>query len=274
MFGALRSLHQTYVVELMQSSDAAADETRGEAHREFVVVVLTVLGVLIFIEHFGNSGRLSYWQDLFRLVGWDEGAESIRSTLYSGPHASIARKVFWAGARVLAYIVLPFTVVKLLLPGASIRELFGLRGRMPAKHLKLYATMLAVIAPFVVAASYTPAFQRKYPFYRPGPDESLWPWFLLWELLYAAQFLGLEIFYRGFVVHGLKRRVGYASIYFMMVPYMMIHFGKPLPECIGSIVAGFALGTMSLATGSIWGGVALHIIVAWSMDALALWHAS
>jgi membrane protease YdiL (CAAX protease family) len=51
----------------------------------------------------------------------------------------------------------------------------------------------------------------------------------------------------------------------------MIHFSKPLAECLGSILAGIALGTVALRTGSIWGGVLVHCLVAWSMDLLALY---
>jgi hypothetical protein len=52
----------------------------------------------------------------------------------------------------------------------------------------------------------------------------------------------------------------------------MIHFGKPLSECLGSVVAGIALGTLALRTGSIYGGVVVHCGVAWSMDLFALAH--
>jgi membrane protease YdiL (CAAX protease family) len=56
----------------------------------------------------------------------------------------------------------------------------------------------------------------------------------------------------------------------MMLPYCMIHFTKPLPEACASIVAGLALGLMSLKTRSIWLGAALHITVALSMDLASL----
>ena len=57
----------------------------------------------------------------------------------------------------------------------------------------------------------------------------------------------------------------------MTVPYCMIHFGKPMPETFGAIGAGVVLGFMSLKTRSIWLGAMLHVAVAWSMDAAALW---
>jgi membrane protease YdiL (CAAX protease family) len=58
----------------------------------------------------------------------------------------------------------------------------------------------------------------------------------------------------------------------MIVPYCMIHYGKPLPETLGAIVAGLVLGTLALRTRSIWGGVLIHIGVALTMDMLALGH--
>ena len=51
----------------------------------------------------------------------------------------------------------------------------------------------------------------------------------------------------------------------------MIHFAKPLPETLGSIVTAIALGTLALRTRSIYGGVVIHCAVAWSMDLFALW---
>jgi membrane protease YdiL (CAAX protease family) len=80
----------------------------------------------------------------------------------------------------------------------------------------------------------------------------------------------LELFFRGFMAFGLARVMGSLALFVMVVPYAMIHGNKPLAECLGSIVAGIALGTIALRTGSIWGGVLLHCGVAWSMDLLAL----
>ena len=94
----------------------------------------------------------------------------------------------------------------------------------------------------------------------------------VWWFLYAAQFAALEFFFRGFMVHGLKDRVGYASIFVMMVPYNMIHLGNPMAEAVAAIGGGAVLGTLSLRTGSIWWGAALHIGIAGAMDVLALAH--
>jgi membrane protease YdiL (CAAX protease family) len=56
----------------------------------------------------------------------------------------------------------------------------------------------------------------------------------------------------------------------MLLPYVMIHFTKPILEALGAVFAGTVLALMSLRTRSIWGGVTIHVAVAWTMDALVL----
>jgi membrane protease YdiL (CAAX protease family) len=50
----------------------------------------------------------------------------------------------------------------------------------------------------------------------------------------------------------------------------MIHFGKPYLEAVGAIVAGIALGSLSMKTKSIYQGFLVHITVAALMDWLSL----
>ena len=125
--------------------------------------------------------------------------------------------------------------------------------------------------PLILLASTTNSFQHKYPFYSPPFGESLWPNFIIWQCLYLLQFFALEFFFRGFMLHGIKKRFGFYSIWVMMIPYMMIHFQKPMPETIGAIFAGIILGALSLKSRSIWLGVAIHYSVAITMDLAALW---
>jgi membrane protease YdiL (CAAX protease family) len=124
------------------------------------------------------------------------------------------------------------------------------------------------MAPFVVLASGSPSFLRTYPKCAAAADGIVQ--LLVWESAYALQFLLLELFFRGFLTFALARVMGSLALFVMIVPYVMIHSSKPLAECLGSMVAGIALGTMALRTGSIWGGVLVHCAVAWSMDLLAL----
>ena len=45
---------------------------------------------------------------------------------------------------------------------------------------------------------------------------------------------------------------------------------KPVIEVIAALPAGLVLGLLAMRARSIWGGVLVHVAVAWLMDALAL----
>ena len=267
-------LWKPFVVDVQEKTDREAAEWMGQhgraaADRRLAVVLTTVMLCMIFTRYFGSAGRMHYWTDVLSLVGHEDWGKALEHWVNRSPNARFNGRMFWALGRVVGYVVFPVLVIKLVLrePIAS----FGLRVKGILPHAKIYGLMLAGIAPLVVLVSFFEAFQHKYPFYRLRAGEAWWPNFICWELLYAAQFAALEFFFRGFMVHGTKARLGYASVWMMMVPYMMIHFGKPLPECIGSIIAGFVLGTLSLKSNSVWWGVAIHVAVAWGMDLLSLW---
>lgn len=149
---------------------------------------------------------------------------------------------------------------------------YGVKLRGWSLGWKIYLVFVAVMLPLVLLMSATEHFQRAYPFYRGWtPEKDGWDRLVMWEVAYALQFVALEFFFRGFLVHGLKHRFGVYSVFVMTVPYCMIHFQKPLAECVASIIAGVALGLMSLKTRSVWLGAALHISVAWGMDTCSLW---
>ncbi|HEY3359102.1 MAG TPA: type II CAAX endopeptidase family protein [Polyangia bacterium] len=174
---------------------------------------------------------------------------------------------WWSGWRVLGYVVLP------LFPILIMRERladYGLALRGQMKHLWIYVVLFLLVLPAVIVASFTAPFQHTYPFYKCAGRSAFD--FVAWELLYAAQFVSLEFFFRGYMLQSLKRTMGAYAIFVMIVPYCMIHYGKPLLETMGAILAGLILGTLALRTGSIWCGALIHISVAITMDVLALVH--
>jgi len=157
------------------------------------------------------------------------------------------------------------------MPGERIRD-YGLSAKGFSRHVWIYVALYLGILPVIYGVSHLAGFQRTYPFYKLA-HRTTWE-FLAWEGLYALQFLSLEFFFRGFMLHGLKRAIGAHAIWVMIVPYCMIHYGKPMLETMGAILAGLVLGTLALRTRSIWCGVLIHVSVAVTMDLLALTHCS
>jgi len=178
---------------------------------------------------------------------------------------AIYPNLWWGLTRVGGYL-LPIAIWPLLFRGER-RLDCGLRVAGLRQHLWIYAGALAVMAPLLLVVRHQPDFGAYYPFYR-GAGRS-WADFLAWEAIYLAQFFALEAFFRGWWLHA-TRSLGAASILGMVVPYTMIHFGKPWLEVSGAIVAGVVLGSVSARTRSIWAGVLVHATVALLMDVLSL----
>lgn len=269
-------IRDRYVLDVIEDCEAARTASIEKlglpgVQKRIAVVVLGVIGCLMFVRFAGNENDLRWVGGLLRALGMDATAADFTKLVETkNPDGQLARRVWWAAARVTGYGLLPILLARLF-TGMSLADL-GLGVGELRKHLKVYAFLWAVMMPAIVFASFGDGFQTKYPYYKLGAKEPLWPNFILWEILYTANFAALELFFRGFSIRALRPVMGYASIFLMMAPYAMIHFGKPLLEATGSIITGFVLGTLSVKHRSIWGSVFLHVSAAVSMDWLSLWH--
>lgn len=92
------------------------------------------------------------------------------------------------------------------------------------------------------------------------------PWKGLYELSYGIDFVTIEFFFRGFLVLAFARFAGKHAILPVAAFYCSIHFGKPLFECITSYFGGIILGAVVYNTRSIWGGLIVHLGIAWLME--------
>lgn len=261
---ALRSLFRQALVAGEEAESGLSDPVlRRRASFRVVVISLTVMLSLTLIRYFGE---VYYFYELGRLFGFDH----LLPSGFAGPDYEIMRLGWWVFVVAVGYALLPMLVIKWVLK-EKIRD-YGFRGKGIKKDFWLYAYMLILMIPLVFWVGNSPAFQAKYPFYPVQAGEGLSANFWCWELMYFFQFFTLEFFFRGFMVHGSKARFGFYAVFFMCIPYCMIHFSKPFGETLGAIAAGIALGALSLKSRSIWLGTLLHYSVAITMDLVSLYY--
>lgn len=140
---------------------------------------------------------------------------------------------------------------------------------------KPYLLMLLCATPLLAIAASMEQFHQTYPkvknvsFILPYTSHDALVK-LLYEISYGLDFLTIESFFRGFVVLAFVRYVGKDAILPMAAFYCTIHFGKPLFECITSYIGGVILGVIVVNTRSIWGGLIVHLGMAWLLEAFAL----
>jgi hypothetical protein len=134
-----------------------------------------------------------------------------------------------------------------------------------------YFLLLLYMVPLLALAATQADFLRVYPkwqrvdFIEPFLENSL-PAKLLFELSYGLDFLTIELFFRGFLILAFVRYAGKAAILPMAAFYCSIHFGKPVLECITSYFGGIILGVIVYHSRSIWGGLIVHLGIAWLME--------
>jgi len=134
-----------------------------------------------------------------------------------------------------------------------------------------YLFMLLLMLPLILIAATQPDFQKVYPRLKMAYfQEDYWKHFAIYEPFYLMSFMVLEWFFRGVLIIGIARFLGHRAVLPAAVLYCVIHFGKPLGECISSLFGGYLLGIFAYYSRSIWGGIIVHMGIALLMDMAAL----
>lgn len=175
--------------------------------------------------------------------------------------------IWWTSVHLVGYLLLPWMLARWVLK-QSIQD-WGLRLNKTMQHWRGYVVVAAPILVFIGVVSQGEDFVNHYPFYVHAGRS--WVDLIAWECLYILQFILLEFFFRGFLLSTLRPVLGVSAVFVMCVPYMMIHLPKLPLEAFGAIIFGLLLGLLALQSRSIWGGVAVHTVIALSMDIAALW---
>jgi hypothetical protein len=171
----------------------------------------------------------------------------------------------------LFIVFLPIVLFYLVFDRSN-KHVYGLAARQ--FDTRPYFTMLLIMLPLLLGASFTPGFQKQYPMYISTQahvymDVPEWVTVAGYEIAYGLDFVTVEYFFRGFMVIGMMALFGRGAVLSMAVLYCYLHFGKPMGEAISSIFGGYILGVVAFETRSIWGGIIVHIGIAWMMELIA-----
>jgi membrane protease YdiL (CAAX protease family) len=261
----LRKLFYTTFVEAEKERERYCGVNKAFDFKAVVICVLTAFSLSMIYY----LGRYEFLRNLLSGLGAASLLEKTDRFIYGISSTNLGELAYWVAMLVFFYFVLPVITVKFIFK-EKLAD-YGVKWRGAFKDYYLYIIMLVVMIPLVLYFSTTTIFQSKYPFITLEQGHPLFPDFWKWEVLYVAQFFALEFFFRGFLLHGLKKRFGFYSVFVMTIPYCMIHFGKPLQETLAAIVAGVVLGCLSLKSNSIFLGCLIHVSVGFGMDFASLW---
>jgi len=137
---------------------------------------------------------------------------------------------------------------------------FGFRMNLSALGLGLGDKRTTIIfaligIPIMILLAYlssrNPAFRAEYPLAKALIQNQ--SGFSIYLMMYGLYYIGWEIFFRGFMLLGLKDSLGDVnSILIQTIPSCLMHIGKPDAEIFASIAAGLIFGWAVIKCRSIW----------------------
>ncbi len=231
----------------MSEASALISEIRRSDYK--VVFILLSVAVVELIAFYYGSKRF-YVRELAKFVA-------------DGRNAYFLQYIYWMCAKFLLHFPL-----LLLLGWIFLREkprAFGVSFGDYKLGLAMTAVFVGVMLPIIWIVSASPSFAAHYP--HCGQVRTDWTLFIIYEFCFILYMVGWEFIWRGYMLFGLKDKLGDApAILIQTLPFVILHFGKPPLETFGSIIAGIALGILALRTRTFIYCALIHWLVMFSID--------
>jgi membrane protease YdiL (CAAX protease family) len=149
------------------------------------------------------------------------------------------------------YGIFPLLVIMIILRKNPLD--FGLRWGSP-RIWGFYTIVICVIAAGILyASSYSSALQKYYQ----NQDFSI----VTYSLTSLVSLWASEFIYRGFLLFGLREKFKEGSILLQMVPFALLHLGKPELETLSTIFTGLLFGFVAYRGKSFWPAFIIHLFI-------------
>jgi len=158
-------------------------------------------------------------------------------------------------SRLIYYVILPVLTILIILRKNP--QDFGFR----IGNIKLWSFYIAITVvigtPLLYLTSYFPSVSQYYTFH----FDCYHFWVETVPLLFTWEYL-----LRGFLLFGLKKKFKEASILIQMVPFVLLHLGKPEVETISCIITGIWFGYVAYRGKSFWPAFFIHVFINFTLS--------
>lgn len=159
-----------------------------------------------------------------------------------GPNLAISQLIY--------YFILPVLVILFIFRDNPLDYGFRL-GNYRIWIFYVLLTMLLSIPVLLISSHFTSVqqyYERHFNYYEFLTSSVI--------ILFAWEYL-----LRGFLLFGLKKRFGEFSIIIQMVPFVLLHLGKPEAETLSCIITGLWFGWIAYRGNSFWPALLIHVFI-------------
>jgi CAAX protease family protein len=176
---------------------------------------------------------------------------------------------YWFLTDSILFLVIPFFIVSLLFREkiCSYGISFG-KGNI---GFPITVVSIFIFIPIIYFISYSEKFVSYFPLMESAKNDLAI--FIIYEFLFLLFLFSWEFIFRGFILFGLEKKFGLYSIFIQMIPFVLLHNGKPFLETFASIYGAIFLGYLALRTRSIYYGFLIHAFILLSLDLIAYFKA-
>lgn len=218
-----------------------------------VVIVFLSVAVLQTISWYFTSRRF------FRV--------NLSEYFFDNPQVSLFEFFYWFIGDFFTLFILSVLIIKFFIRDNPLD--YGLRFGDAKTGLKISFLFLGVMLPLIWFATSMDSFALNHP--RLNSAKYSWNIFFIYQIGMFIYMFAWEFIWRGFMLFGLKDKFGYYAVFIQMIPFVILHNGKPEIETFGAIIGGLALGYLALRTKSFYYCVVTHFGVMFLMDFISVW---
>ena len=213
-----------------------------------VIIVLLAVAVLQTISWYFTS------RNFFRI--------NIFPSYKSTPDIYLIEYLYWFIGDFVTFFILPVLIIKFIHKERTVS--FGLTLGDKRVGFQLSFIFLILMLPIIWIFSSEPSFVSKYPHLLSVRED--WSRFFIYEMGMLIYMFAWEFIWRGYMLFGLEEKFGYYAVLIQMIPFVILHNGKPAPETFSAILGGIVLGILAFRTRSFLYGVITHMGTMLSID--------
>jgi len=177
----------------------------------------------------------------------------------------LAEILYWLVSDSVTCFLIP--VLMLIIIGEKI-SCYGLNFSKAGKGFRYIITAFICIVPLLWIISAQDSFINYYPSISEGREN--FSVFLVYQLGLIIYLFAWEFLWRGYLLFGLEKKFGFYSIFIQLIPFVVLHNGKPVLETVSAIAGGVLLGFIALRTRSFIYGFIIHLALISGLEIISV----
>ena len=186
------------------------------------------------------------------------------AVIEDGYNADLFEICYWLITDSLIFIIIPLII--LLFLRKNIFE-YGFKLQNFRKGIILTILTSLLIIPFVWVISSSEDFIQYYPTVS-GSDENfnILLIYLTGLIIYVFAW---EFLWRGYLQFSLEKKFGVYAILIQVIPFVLMHNGKPVAETFSAIAGGIFLGYLAYRSRTFLWGFLLHFLLMFYIEIIS-----